>query len=155
MHGLQETKVTWEDLSGKEGIKAAAGRRTWRVYNLWYLHEAEWGGILRIWGESLETEWGKVSKYRSEDAAKDQGKCYQKLESIVEENTDNSINELSHQKLILSLLKHAMVLAWWCLSNDINLTFIMLSYLFIFLNFWWDHQKNMKHFSLKYCETFL
>lgn len=45
----------------------------------------------------------------------------------MEENTHNSINELSHQELIFSLLKHATVLAWWHLSNDIQLTFITLS----------------------------
>lgn len=71
--------------------------------------------------------WNSV-KYRSEDAAQDQGKLNQRLESIKEENTPNSINEPSHVELIFSPLMHAMVVAWWRLGSDTQqLTFIAFS----------------------------
>lgn len=58
-------------------------------------HEAESG-----LGRAPRDSMGKSIKYRSEDAAKNQGEFNQSLESIMGRNLHNSINLLPHPEQI-------------------------------------------------------
>lgn len=113
----------------------------------------ESGRNIRDSGDSLETQWGKVSDIHlrrwwelSEMANITRDR------KVLWEKTDMILGSSCHSEPIPYSTCECTALAWWHLSSGTQqLTCVTLSRFFYI---WWDHQKDMKSSRLKYCKGF-